>query len=75
MSKEELEKLIDFKFNIKNILVTFHPVTLEDKTSKKQFQELLESIDELEDTNIIFTKANSDTDGKIINQMIDQYTK
>jgi len=75
LSKEELEKLINFKFNIKNILVTFHPVTLEDKTSKKQFQELLESIDELEDTNIIFTKANSDTDGKIINQMIDQYTK
>jgi GDP/UDP-N,N'-diacetylbacillosamine 2-epimerase (hydrolysing) len=75
LSKEELEKSINFKFNIKNILVTFHPVTLEDKTSKKQFQELLEAIDELEDTNIIFTKSNSDTDGKIINQMIDQYTK
>lgn len=75
LSKEALEKSINFKLNIKNILVTFHPVTLEDKTSKKQFQELLESIDGLKDTNIIFTKANSDTDGKIINHMIDQYTK
>ena len=60
--------------NKKNILVTFHPVTLESNTSKKHFQELLNSIDELEDTNIIFTRANSDEGGKIINQMIDKYT-
>ena len=75
LTKEELEKAINFKLNIKNILVTFHPITLESKTSKKHFQEILNSLDELKDTNIIFTKANSDADGKIINQMIDQYTK
>ena len=75
LTKEEFEKKIKFKLNIKNILVTFHPVTLENKTSKKHFQEILNSLDELKDTNIIFTKANSDVDGKIINQMIDQYTK
>ena len=75
LTKEEFEEKINFKLNIKNILVTFHPVTLENKTSKKHFQEILNSLDELKDTNIIFTKANSDTDGKIINQMIDQYTK
>ena len=34
---------------------------------------MLDSIDDLEDTNIIFTKANSDTDGRIINQMISEY--
>lgn len=27
----------------------------------------------IKDTNIIFTKTNSDTDGRIINRMIDQY--
>jgi len=73
LSKEEFEKSIDFRLNIKNILVTFHPVTLENSTAKEQFQELLDAIDELEDTNIILTKANSDTDGRIINQMIDEY--
>ena len=73
LTKEEFEKSIDFKLNKKNILVTFHPVTLENSTAKEQFQELLEAIDKLEDTNIIFTKANSDTDGRIINQMIDEY--
>ncbi len=74
LTKEQFEKSINFKLNDKNVLVTFHPVTLENKTSKKQFQELLDAIDELNDTNIIFTKTNSDMDGKIINLMIDEYT-
>ena len=73
LSREEFEESINFKLNKKNIIVTFHPVTLEKSTAKDQFQELLNAIDELEDTNIIFTKANSDTDGRIINQMIDEY--
>ncbi|QEZ88270.1 GDP-2,4-diacetamido-2,4,6-trideoxy-alpha-D-glucopyranose hydrolase / 2-epimerase [Aliarcobacter cibarius] len=73
LSKDEFEKSIEFKLNSKNILVTFHPVTLENSTAQEQFKELLDAIDELEDTNIIFTKANSDTDGRVINQMIDEY--
>ncbi|MCT7546485.1 UDP-N-acetylglucosamine 2-epimerase [Aliarcobacter cryaerophilus] len=73
LNKKEFEKSIEFKLNIKNILVTFHPVTLENSTAQEQFKELLDAIDELEDTNIIFTKANSDTDGRVINKMIDDY--
>ncbi len=75
LSKKEFENSIDFKLNKKNILVTFHPVTLEDSTASQQFQNLLDAIDELEDTHIIFTKANSDTDGRVINSMIDEYVK
>lgn len=73
LNKEEFEESIKFKLNKKNILVTFHPVTLENNTAEEQFQELLNAIDKLEDTNIIFTKANSDTDGRVINLMIDEY--
>lgn len=73
LTKDEFEKSIDFKLNAKNILVTFHPVTLENSTAKEQFEKLLNAIEELKDTNIIFTKANSDTNGRIINQMIDEY--
>ena len=75
LSKEEFEASIDFKLGLKNILITFHPVTLENSTAKEQFQILLDVVDELEDTHIIFTKANSDTDGRIINSMIDEYVK
>ncbi len=74
LSREEFEKSINFKLNTKNILVTFHPVTLERESSKKQFQEIIYTIDELQDTNIIFSKTNSDIDGKIINKMIEEYT-
>ena len=73
LSKEEFEKSIDFKLNKRNILVTFHPVTLENNSAKVHFQELLDVIDELEDTNIIITKANSDSGGRVINSMIDDY--
>lgn len=73
LSKDAFEQSINFKLGKKNLLVTFHPVTLEKSTAKEQFQELLNAIDELEETHIIFTKANSDTDGRIINQMIDEY--
>jgi GDP/UDP-N,N'-diacetylbacillosamine 2-epimerase (hydrolysing) len=75
LTKVEFEQSIDFKLNIKNILVTFHPVTLEKATAKKQFQNLLDAIDNLKDTNIIFTKANSDTNGRIINSMINHYVQ
>jgi len=70
---KEFEKSIGFKLNKKNILVTFHPVTLEKSTAREQFQELLDVIDSLFDTNVIFTKANSDTGGRVINLMIDEY--
>ena len=73
LSKVDLENEIGFKLGMKNLLVTFHPVTLEQSTAQDQFQQLLNALDELSDTQIIFTKANSDTDGRIINSMIDSY--
>jgi len=73
LSRDEFEKSIGMKLNKKNILVTFHPVTFEDDSFGENFNELLMAIDNLKDTNIIFTKSNSDANGKIINRMIDQY--
>ena len=74
LSKEDFEKSISFKLaNNKIALVTFHPVTLENSTSGKQMKELLDAISHFQDMKVIFTKANSDTDGRIINEMIDDY--
>jgi len=75
LSKEEFEASINFKLAKRNLLVTFHPLTLESSSAKEQFSTLLKAIDDLEDTHIIFTKANSDTDGRIINQLIDAYVQ
>lgn len=73
LKKKEFENSIHFALAEKNILITFHPVTLENDTARNQFQSLLDAVDELTNTNIIFTKANSDTSGRIINSMIDEY--
>ena len=73
LSKANFEKAINFDLGKKNILVTFHPVTLEKSTSEIQFQEILDSLSDLKNTKIIFTKANCDNDGRIINRMIDDY--
>lgn len=75
LSKEELENDIGFKFGGKAVIVTFHPVTLEKETAREQFDNLLKAIDKVPDMKIIFTKANADTDGRIINQMIDAYVR
>jgi len=75
LPKQEFEKSINFKLNKSNILITFHPVSLDKSTAHKQFNELLLALDEQQNTTLIFTKANSDTDGRIINQMIDEYVQ
>lgn len=75
LDKDELEKAINFKFGLKTALITFHPVTLENNTSEEQFQELLNALDKFNDLKIIFTKSNSDTNGRIINNMIDNYVE
>jgi len=72
LSKEMLEKAIGFKFSKKNLLATFHPVTLE-RDSDRQFKVLLDVLNELPDTGIIFTRANADPGGDVINRMIDDY--
>lgn len=73
--KEELEKRLNFKIKSNTIILTFHPVTLETELSKQQFQNILDAIDSIENINVIFTKANADTDGRIINYMIDEYVR
>lgn len=73
LSKEKLERSINFKLDKKYAVVTFHPVTLENNTAKSQFKELLLALDKIKDLKVIFTKANSDTDGRIINNMIDEF--
>ncbi len=73
LTKNELEKLLDFEINERTIIVTFHPVTLENSTAKIQFNELLRALDNFNNIRIIFTKPNSDTDGRIIVGMIDNY--
>jgi GDP/UDP-N,N'-diacetylbacillosamine 2-epimerase (hydrolysing) len=73
LEQPELENIIGFKFGPKNLLITFHPVTLEKSTSFKQMTELFTALGKLEDTHLIFTMPNADTDGRVLFGMINKF--
>ena len=75
LDRENLEEELGFILGSKNLLITFHPVTLENRTSSKQMGELLAALDMLEDVHFIFTMPNSDTDRHILFQMIEDFVK
>ncbi|MDI7166857.1 UDP-N-acetylglucosamine 2-epimerase [Leptospira santarosai] len=75
LKKEELEFSLNIKFKRNNLLITFHPVTLEGTTAKAQMTELLLSLETLsQETGLIFTMPNADTDSRIIFELIKKFT-
>lgn len=75
LSKQELEEDLHITFHPYNYLVGFHPETLSDQSVEDQFEALLQVIDTQTDSFFIFTKANADTNGRIINQIMEAYVK
>lgn len=73
LTKEELEKAIQFSLDKPYAVVTFHPVTLEVDDVKKQFEQVIKACTTNKQMKYIFTKANADAHGRIINELIDQY--
>jgi GDP/UDP-N,N'-diacetylbacillosamine 2-epimerase (hydrolysing) len=73
LDREELEAAIDFKLGSKNLLITFHPVTLEAATASEQMVQLLLALAELKDTQLIFTMPNADTDGRVMISMVKEF--
>lgn len=75
LSKDDLEREIGFSLGNEYAVATFHPVTLENNTAKDQISELLNAVEEYPDILFLFTKANADADGRIINATIEEALK
>ncbi|MCF8196391.1 MAG: UDP-N-acetylglucosamine 2-epimerase [Polynucleobacter sp.] len=75
LSRDEIEEKINFKFQHKILLITFHPETLEKKNSQDQINALLKVLETLKDTSLIFTMANSDTQGLLINEKLKEFAE
>lgn len=73
LDRDALEATLDFKLGKKNLLVTFHPVTLEKDTAPAQMAELLKALDSLVDTHLILTMPNADTGGRELIRMIEEF--
>jgi UDP-N-acetylglucosamine 2-epimerase (non-hydrolysing)/GDP/UDP-N,N'-diacetylbacillosamine 2-epimerase (hydrolysing) len=73
-NRDELEKELAFHFRNRNLLVTFHPATLDADVPSVQFQELLLALDRLDpEIGMLFTKPNADTAGRKLIKMIDDF--
>lgn len=73
LSKEEFSSETGFQWKKINFLVTYHPVTLEKGGPEDAMQALFDALDAFPNVGIIFTQANSDTDGRLINSMTQEY--
>jgi len=74
LTKKILEKELSWKFTSKSALFTYHPVTLEENDIAHDLEVIL-SILETFSFNILFTYANADAGGRVINQKIEQFCK
>lgn len=75
MSKKELEKDLEFSLDGCIALFTFHPTTSQKDKLKEEFKFILEALQEFPELRVIFTKANADSGGLLINEMLDSYVK
>lgn len=73
MDRQALETALDFKFGSKNLLITFHPSTLEAAVATDQMTELLTALADLHDTKLIFTLPNADTGGRALSHMVEDF--
>ena len=73
MSKLELEDSLSFNFEGQSVLVTYHPVTLGDRTPKDEITDLLMALDTFPSLRILFTMPNSDQGSEEIRSAIETY--
>jgi GDP/UDP-N,N'-diacetylbacillosamine 2-epimerase (hydrolysing) len=74
LDRAGLEDALDFKLGRRNLLVTFHPSTLEAEEGTAQMQALLEALASLgSDTHLIFTMPNADSGSRELRAMVDRF--
>lgn len=73
LDRAALEESLEFNLGPRNLLITFHPVTLENGSCVQQMAELLAALETLDNTHLIFTMPNADTGGRVLIDMIDRF--
>lgn len=73
MSKTELEEDLKCQFNEKNILVTFHPLTISEEQTVSETKAFFKALDSLpKNVSIFITMPNADTYSSLIIPIIDE---
>lgn len=73
LSRDELEKSMGMRLGQPLLLVTYHPVTLGERTPEASMEELLAALRDIDDACVVFTYPNADTGGRALRQAIDRF--
>ncbi len=75
LEREGLQQALGFFFRKKNLLVTYHPETLDSRDAGESMAELQRALDELDDadTGMIFTMPNADPGNHEVRARIRQF--
>jgi GDP/UDP-N,N'-diacetylbacillosamine 2-epimerase (hydrolysing) len=73
LDRPSLELSLDFKFGSRNLLVTFHPETLNAGAASIQMLELLEALDAMKDVQLLFTMPNADSGGRALIEILNDF--
>lgn len=73
LDRAELEASLDFKLKDRNLLITFHPATLDGESATDQMAELLAALGEMSDTGLLFTLPNADAGGRQLIAMLQNF--
>ena len=75
LTKIDIEKKLNFKFLKKNILLTYHPDTIDEKNTIKNLEIILKSLKNLKNTLVLITSPNSDAKGVVMIRLIKSFIK
>ncbi len=75
LSKQDIEKKLNLKFLDKNIMLTYHPDTIDDKLTIKNLKIILNSLKNLRNTLVLITSPNSDAKGVVMIKIIKSFIK
>lgn len=74
LSREEISERTGIVFAKRNLLITFHPATLDAGSQATQMDELLAALEQLgPETGLIFTMPNADTDGRALMEQLKKF--
>lgn len=74
LARADLEQALGARLGRRNLLITFHPVTLEASSGLDQFTELLAALEAIDaDTTLWFTWPNADPGGRAIAAAIEAW--
>ena len=75
MNEDEIRSNVGIPVGMNYVVVTFHPVTMEDNTASDQIGELCEAMNDSPDFFYLITGANADAGGDCINSFLRNFVE